>query len=376
VGAVRIVVTVPWGEGIGGAESMLRTFLDGVDRSRVEPVVIFLEPGGFERHVSELGIETAVVEAGRLRQPIRTARATTKLARMFRRHRPDLILNWSPKTQLYGGAAALLAGMPRRLVWWQHGASGRHLLDRIATALPARAVGCSSVAAAEAQQRLWPRRRTFVVHPGVAQADDAKRDGVALRRELGIPESRIVLGVVGRLERGKGQDRFLRVVSELRSRGHDVHGLVVGGDAHGLSGGYAERLAPLVRELGVEPYVTLTGQVDDIPSYLEVTDILISPSIAESFGIAIIEAMSVGVPVVAVGAEGPSEIIEPGRTGVLVDSGAPERIAESATPLIEDTRLRARYSAAARELARSRFSAADMTEKLTAEVERLAREAS
>jgi D-inositol-3-phosphate glycosyltransferase len=226
------------------------------------------------------------------------------------------------------------------------------------------------------QHGLWPRRRTFVVHPGVPQLDSAERDGVALRRELGIPESRTVLGVVGRLERGKGQDRFIRMLRELRSRGHDVHGLVVGGDAYGLSPDYAAGLAPLVKELGVEPYVTLTGQVEDIPSYLGVTDILISPSVAESFGIAIIEAMAAGVPVVAVRAHGPNEIIEAGRTGLLVDSGAPESIAEGAASLIEDRDLRERFSAAARDRVRTRFTAAGMVDKLTAELEALAGEAS
>jgi glycosyltransferase involved in cell wall biosynthesis len=373
---IRVVITVPWGTRIGGAESMLWTFLEGVDRKRVEPLVVFFQPGPFEHDVSGLGIETDVVASGRLRQPLRMARAVSALARLFRREKPSLILNWSPKTQLYGAFAAILAGLPDRVVWWQHGASGHHWIDRLATVLPTRAVGCSSVAAARVQHGLRPRRRTFVVHPGVPQLDSAKRDGVALRRELGIPASRTVLGVVGRLEHGKGQDRFIRALRDLRSQGHDVHGLVVGGDAYGLSPDYAAGIAPLVKELGVEPYVTLTGQVGDIPSYLGVTDILISPSVAESFGIAIIEAMAAGVPVVAVRAQGPNEIIEAGRTGLLVDSGAPESIAEGAASLIEDSDLRARFSAAARDRVRTRFSAAGMVDKLTAELEALAGEGS
>jgi glycosyltransferase involved in cell wall biosynthesis len=181
--------------------------------------------------------------------------------------------------------------------------------------------------------------------------------------------------MVGRLERGKGQDRFIRLLSELRSRGHDVHGLVVGGDAYGLSPDYAAGLAPLVKELGVEEYVTLTGQVDDIPPYLELTDVYISPSVSESFGIAIIEAMAAGIPVVAVRAQGPSEIIEPGRNGVLVDSTEPESIADGVSALIEDGDLRARFAAAARERARASFSAPTMVSALTSELERTAREA-
>jgi glycosyltransferase involved in cell wall biosynthesis len=369
------LTTVPWGERLGGAESMLWSFLEGLDQKRIRPMVVFLQPGPFEREVSALGFETAVVQSGRLRHPVRAARAVLTLSRILRRTRPDLILNWSAKTHLYGAAAAILARMGDRLVWWQHGGAGHHLLDRLATVLPARAVGASSFAAARSQESLWPRRRTFVVHPGVPFPASQDGEGATLRRELGIPASRTVLGVVGRLERGKGQDRFIHVLGELRSRGLDVHGLVVGGDAYGLSPGYAASLAPLARELGVEPFVTLTGQVEDIHTYLGATDILISPSVAESFGIAILEAMAAGIPVVAVRAQGPNELIEPGHSGVLVDSGAPESIAEATAMLVEDVGLRERFSATARERARTHFSAVDMTEKLTAELETLAMEA-
>src|SRR5207249_3627370 len=61
---VRIVVTVPWGKRLGGAESMLWNFLQEVDRERIRPLVVFFEPGPFEREVADLGIETVVVETG------------------------------------------------------------------------------------------------------------------------------------------------------------------------------------------------------------------------------------------------------------------------------------------------------------------------
>jgi hypothetical protein len=70
---MKLLVTVPWGDRAGGAENMLWTFLRHVDRSRNEPKVVFFEHGPFEREVAGLGMRTAVVPSGRLRE---LARAT------------------------------------------------------------------------------------------------------------------------------------------------------------------------------------------------------------------------------------------------------------------------------------------------------------
>src|SRR5206468_1724837 len=141
-----------------------------------------------------LGIETLVIEHGRFRQAHLEARAILRLARELRRRRPDLVLSWLTRDQIYAGSAALLAGMAGRAVWWQH-LNMPTMLDRVATALPARAIGTSSHGAAAAQQRLRPRRPTFTIAPGIDEPRRAPAEATAaLREELGIPEGRVVAG--------------------------------------------------------------------------------------------------------------------------------------------------------------------------------------
>ena len=91
---------------------MMWTLLRHVDRSRLEPRIVFLESGPFEREVAALGLATHVIEAGRLRQPAKLARAVRALSGLVRRERPGVVLNWSPKTQLYGGLAGLAGSTP------------------------------------------------------------------------------------------------------------------------------------------------------------------------------------------------------------------------------------------------------------------------
>ena len=370
---VRLVVTAPWGERLGGAEAMLWTILKHLDRERVEPAVLFLEAGPFERDVASLGIPTAVVPAGRLRNPLGVARTVGRLARTLRRHDPDVILNWSPKMQLYGGAAALAAGLGPRVVWWQHGVPNGHWMDRLATVLPAAAVGCSSEASLEAQRRLTPRREGFVVHPGVEPGKRMEPAPAArLRAELGIPAERAVVGILGRLQPWKGQHRLIQALAELRDRGHDVHGLVVGGDAYGLSPEYERALHQLVDDLGLRERVTMTGQVADPDRYVSLMDVLVNASDDEPFGIVLLEAMALGVPVVAAASAGPLEIVEPDRSGVLTDSAEPSALATAVERLLADPAWRASVAARGQERCLERFGATGTADRLAGHLEELA----
>ena len=356
---MRVVVVVPWGARLGGAETMLWTFLRHVDRARVDPLVVFLQPGPFEGEVARLGFRTAVVPAGRLREAHRFARVVVRLARTVRSERADLVLAWSPKTHLDAAPAALVARRP--VVWWQHGIPRGGWLDRAATLLPARAVGCSSVASAAAQASLRPRRRCFVVHPGV---DEPSVPAVERRGE------RPVVGVVGRLQPWKRQHLVLEAVAAVRRRGLDVDALVVGGDAYDLSPEYGPELRRLAARLGIEGAVTFTGQVEDPAPYLARMDVVVSAAAEEPFGIAVVEALALGRPVVAFAGGGPAEIVEHERSGLLVSGGAAE-LAGALERALRDDVLRGRLAAGARARYEQRFTAERMTEELTRRLEDL-----
>ena len=303
-------MTVPWGKRLGGAEAMLHTALGGARDRGHELEFVFFEPGPWPAELSDAGFRVEVIDAGRLRQAHRWLPTVTRLTRILRSRRPDLILNWAAKTHLYGSPAAVLAGMADRVVLWQHAIPRHDWIDRIATLLPVAAIGCYSEEAARAQARLFPSRPVFVVPPGVP-VPDADPAPAPLQLPRDVP----VVGLVGRLQPWKGQDRLLRAQALLHERGHPIHTVIVGGDAYGLSPEYAESLLPLASRLGLVDAVTMTGQVPDAGPYIDQLDILVNASDPEPFGIVLLEGMASGVAVVAVDAGGPAEFIEHGRTG-------------------------------------------------------------
>jgi len=180
-----------------------------------------------------------------------------------------------------------------------------------------------------------------------------------------------VIGIVGRLQPWKGQDRLLAAHAILRQRGHRLHTVVVGGDAYGLSSEYADSLPGLARRLGISDAVTMTGQVADAGPYIDQMDILVNASDPEPFGLVLLEGMARGVAVVAVDSGGPAEFIEHRQTGVLAPSGEADDLADALEPLLVSPALRESIAKAGHERYQHDFTDVAMRRRFFAALERL-----
>jgi glycosyltransferase involved in cell wall biosynthesis len=134
-----------------------------------------------------------------------------------------------------------------------------------------------------------------------------------------------------------------------------LHALVAGGNAYDLAPGYEDSLHALARELGIERAVTFTGHVTDGPALAQTLDVSVNASAREPFGLVLLEAMATGVPVVAVDAAGPSEIVEHRRSGWLARSDGAADLAEGIAALLADDQLRDQVVAGARARFDERF---------------------
>jgi glycosyltransferase involved in cell wall biosynthesis len=372
----RLTIVTAFPERRGGSDNVLWTFLRHCDRDRFDPLVIFLGSGAFEREVAALGIRTRSLPGGRLRNPFHVVATATRIAGVLRRERPDLLLNWLSTAQIYGGTAALLTRLGDRTVWWQHdlnrGRFGRGMtLDRLALLLPAIAVGACSRAAAEAVGRIRPRRETFVVWPGIDPPSDAPRAGAP--EESVVPEGRFAIGSVGRLVEWKGHHKVLAAAAILGREGRDVHVLVIGGSGHRADGRYESTLRGEADRLGLRGRVTFTGQVADATSWIGSLDVLVNAAEAEPFGLVLLEAMALEVPVVAVSRAGPAEILEDGLSGVLVADATPVALAGGIRVLMDAPGERAAIASAGRERWNEHFTGVRMTREMEARLEVLAR---
>jgi D-inositol-3-phosphate glycosyltransferase len=166
------------------------------------------------------------------------------------------------------------------------------------------------------------------------------------REKLGLNGESVFL-YVGRLEPLKGVELLLHTAAQLETC-RPMRVLVVGGAAEGDQ--QVDRLRSLARTLQVDGVIDFVGRVDqeELPMYYNAADVCVVPSYYESFGLAALESMACGTPVVAARVGGLSTIVQHGRTGYLKFWRCPEAFANSLEMIISNARLQHNMGLAAR----------------------------
>ncbi|MGY2127004.1 glycosyltransferase [Blastococcus sp. SYSU DS0617] len=289
------VLHVITGLAAGGAETQLRSLLQ---HSRHDAEVVALYNAGSVAEqlrddgvpVHDLGMRSNT-EVG----------AVLRLARLIRRGRYDVVHTHLYRACLYGRVAARLAGV-RTVVATEHSLLDDQLEGRSAGRgvrllyLATERLGITTVAVSAATRDNLLRwgvapERVVTVPNGLdldALAFDPA-DRAAVRAELGVPAGARLVGAVGRLHPGKRFDELIRALAP--TLGGDDRLLVVG------EGPERASLTALAGELGVAPFVHLVGERPVAPA-LSAMDVLASPSGYETFGLAVLEALAAGLPVV------------------------------------------------------------------------------
>jgi glycosyltransferase involved in cell wall biosynthesis len=247
----------------------------------------------------------------------------------------------------------------------------RNLLLRDAEAF----VAMSSVIRDEFLAAGVPEARVHLIPHGV----DTERfrpasaeEKAALRARLGWPQSAKVIVYTGRLLRGKGLETLLFAFREVAAS--DTAALLV---LVGSGGGQALSVEDELREMAAGPglagRVAFTGRISNVPDFLRAADVFAFPSEFEALGLSLVEACACGVPAVASRTGGIVDVIEDGRSGLLVPSGDRAALAAAMRRLLADEELRAGLGRRGRGIARSRFDEAAATSRYRALFVELAR---
>jgi glycosyltransferase involved in cell wall biosynthesis len=330
----------------GGAEKSLIGLAKHLPIHGVRPVFVALQPGPLCDWLDALGSELHLLGAHRTRQLHATAATLLRITRIGRSVGASVYLSNQPKGHVFGGLSALLARKPE--VWWQLGIPGSGLLQRSAAVVPTKTIACGCGEAKVAQHRLNRRTSLTTIYPGIDIHAIAARRGTgrAVRAKLGWDSNEIV-GVVARLEPGKGHDVFIRAMGAVAAVRPEARCLVVGGALLGWEGDLLQRLESLAAAVGLGDRIHFAGHQDDVFPWFDACDVVVNPSFGEGFGLVVVEAMALGKAVVSTTAGGPAEIIEDGASGVLVAPHDAAAITDAVVALLTDRNARARLGDAA-----------------------------
>lgn len=351
----------------GGSEISVLRLLAALDRRRYEFRVAFLrdEPAlgpDFE------AIDAKVVPMGPCAgfDPL----CLLRLRRYVARERIDLVHTHMDVADFHGALAARLGGA-RAVVSTKHAPDEFRtrrtwkrtpflLLERLAYAMDDAVIVVSEGLATflEEAEHL-PRRKMVIIGHGIGGPGTLAPRAEA-RLALGLSSFDPLLGAVGRLSPEKGHLHLLRALPAIAAAFPGA-GCVLAGD------GRARReLEDEAVRLGVGGRVVFLGQRRDVTRVLSALDLFVQPSVYEGYGLSLLEAMAVGLPAVASRVGGIPEVVDDGRTGVLVPPGDPGALAAAAIGLLRDPGRSRRLGEAAALRAQERHSIASEAARVDA----------
>ena len=348
-----------YGFRIGGAERHLLDLCKGLDRRKFRPEIIYFHRD--EQMLPEFlqeGIPSSIfpVKGGEL-----TFREIWRLSRLIKKLSPDIVHVHLFHASRFGAMAAFLAGV-RPIVRTKHNVSDPETRpgkrDRIwrvlQSAILTRTVAVSQ---AIAEQVGTP----YVIYNGIDTdyfdpnlIDPTERAGYAKLFDVkGSP----IIGIAARLTKQKGHSVLLNAFSELLSDWPNAQ-LLIAGDGEELP-----TLELLSNKLNLTEHVQFLGPIRNVREFLSVLDVFAHPSIFEGLGIAVIEAMSMGLAIVATKVDGLAELITDGVEGSLVEPNNPIALSKAMKRILSDPALRKNMGQRARKKAVGKFSVKTMIQK-------------
>lgn len=202
-----------------------------------------------------------------------------------------------------------------------------------------------------------PLERIVTVRNGVNPDEFAGEKPSSVTRSGGS----LVIGAAGRLEQLKGFQHLIEAAAQLREQSIECEVRIAG------SGRTQIDLERQATSLGMSERVRFVGQLRDMPSFYRNVDVFVLPSLSEGSPLTVLEAMAMGVPVIATRLAGAPEVIDDGVNGLLVPPGDAGALARALLWLAKDGELCQRIARAGRTLVRRRFT----VDRLAAEVSRV-----
>lgn len=335
---------------VGGTERYLANLVAGLDRQRFEPLVCSLCPTGAEgQRIAATGVQVISLEMAARARPIELVRGVQRLTRLIDRQEIDLVQALLYRANMMSALSGRLARRSVRVIAGQRSLSAmtgrraalgvrwtRRLVDHTV------AVSAAVRGAMIDGEGVDPQRVT-VIGNAVDHRRFRPRDRTAAQQALELAPSGLLVGAVGRLSDAKGFDHLLAACARARAEGCDLE-LVLAGD-----GPLRQDLTARASQLDISDRVHFLGRRNGLERIYPAFDLFVLSSLQEGSPNVVLEALASGVAVVATRVGGVPELLEDGRSGLLVPPADPDSLAEALVRLARNGELRQRLADAGRQ---------------------------
>ncbi|MDQ3704901.1 MAG: glycosyltransferase [Chloroflexota bacterium] len=345
--------------GTGGAESLQYTLAASIDRKRFAWHVCALRKSDESLKVHQdllkIGVPVSILD----QKNVYDVRALLKLVRYIHRYRIDIIHTHLAGADILGRVAGFLTRRPVvSSIHLLHGdlldaPARRQLLLKITARWMCRriVVVADSMRQETAEWLGLPLTRVETIVNGVDTTKFQREniDPVEVKRSLVGGDYPLVVSIA-RLTAQKGHSDLVTAAGIVASAVEGVRFAFVG------DGPLRADLASRIEAQGLSDTVLLLGTRDDIRHILAASDVFALSSLQEGLPVAVLEAAAAGLPIVATGVGGVPEVIRDGTTGLLVQPGDPQAMADAIIALLTAPRRARELAAAAKELVEREYS--------------------
>jgi glycosyltransferase involved in cell wall biosynthesis len=344
---------------VGGTERQFTYVTRSLNHSRFDVRVGCLSrKGEFLKHIEALNVPIAeypirsLCSAGMLRRQWR-------FARDLRRDRVQIVHAYGFYPNVFCTPAARLGGCLTIASVRDIGAFTTHiklrtLVQKTACLMADRVIANSTAVRDWLVELGVPGKRIVTIPNGIALSERRRSVGFPIRRQLGISPQAPLIAAICRLNKNKGIEYFLQAAAIVRTHVPEARFLIVGGSY--FEPEYKPSLERLAAGMGLADTVAFTGERNDIPDLLEEIDISVLPSLSEGLSNSLLESMAAGLPVIATNVGGNPEIVQDGRTGLLVPPRNPEALSAAIIRMLENRESARRFGAAGYERVKQSFS--------------------
>lgn len=360
--------------GRGGAECLVLRALKRLDKQRFCPAVISLSgETDLKKEFEAVGIPVTCLG---LKTVYNWQDGIWRLYKIIRKEKYDIVHTHLFFANIYGRIAAKMAGV-HNIVTTLHNPDYtyedngrfsyriRKFIDSCSGKICNRYFLAVSNFVKQDYQKQLGYKNIEVLYNCVDVASFNRADNNK-RSELGLSDEDVLILNIGRLHPQKGQMYLLEAFEIIHKRDPRYKLIIIG------KGDMEAELKQKAVNAGIEKSVIFLKERNDIPEIMHACDIFVSPSIYEGFGIALVEAMACGMPVVASSIDTFTEIIKDKTDGLIVEMGNPEKLAGTISDLIQDKEKRRYLGENAKKKTLERFDVNAHTKKLEHLYEKLA----
>lgn len=317
---VRILQTIRQGQ-IGGGESHVLDLVRGLDKTQFEPIVLSFTDGPMIDRLQEMNIKSYVIPST---QPF-DIRLAKQVKQILKEESIDILHAHGSRAMSNTFSAARSLGLP--VIYTVHGWSFhqdqrfpvrklRELSEKLLTSKATHTICVSKSNERDGIER-FGMKRSEVIYNGVDlnKFDHQLLSSYSIRRELNIPDDRILVGFVARMTKQKDPQTLIKGFKEALKLVPNLHLLLVG------DGELRAAAETLVKTLQIEANITFAGFRLDIPQVLQSIDVFVLPSLWEGLPFGLLEAMAMKKASIATPVDGSQEIIKDGENGLFFPCG-------------------------------------------------------